>query len=45
MTKNTGGKHFKKRKRNNNLNNREFITKNLDPDSDEQYAKILQRLH
>ena len=44
MTKNTGGKHFKKRKKNNNLNNREFITKNLDPDSDQQYAKIVQRL-
>ena len=44
MTKNSGGKHFKKRKRNNNVNNREFKSKNLDPDSDEQYAKILQRL-
>ena len=43
MTKNSGGKHFKKRKRNNNVN-REFKSKNLDPDSDEQYAKILQRL-
>lgn len=44
MTKNTGGKHFKKRKKNNNINNREFITKDFDPDSDQQYAKILQRL-
>ena len=44
MTKNFGGKHFKKRKKNTNHNNREFITKNLDPDSSEQYAKILQRL-
>ena len=42
MTKNFGGKHFKKRKKNTNHNNREFITKNLDPDSSEQYAKILQ---
>tara|TARA_A100001015_G_scaffold302687_1_gene391189 strand:+ start:247 stop:792 length:546 start_codon:yes stop_codon:yes gene_type:complete len=45
MTKNSfGGKHFKKKKKHNNVNNREFITKKLDPNSDEQYAKILQRL-
>ena len=45
MGKNTkGGKQFKRQKKYNNNNNREFITKNLDPNSDEQYAKIIQRL-